>query len=63
MDDTGDRPGASSEETIGRFDSAKIEAAMEGEDKYEQEWIRKAIGELRGWLEACTKDGRDLIRF
>jgi hypothetical protein len=48
---------------LGRLDSAKVEAEIKGEDKYEQEWIHEAIGELRGWLEACAKDDRDLICF
>lgn len=48
---------------LGRLDSAKIESEIQGEDKYDQEWIRNAIAELRGWLEACLKSDRDLICF
>ena len=48
---------------LARLDAAKIEAAIQGEDQYEQEWIRNALGELRAWLETCAKDGRDLVCF
>lgn len=48
---------------LSKIDAAKVESAIQDEDQYEREWIRSAISELRGWLEACAKEDRDLICF
>jgi hypothetical protein len=45
------------------MDPAKLDAAIRKAAEDYRDWLETAIAELRGWLEACSRTGRDLICF